>query len=540
MRRIDLTGARPRTSTGVLASIVAVAVTTALIYPLREVVPAVSTGVTYLIAVLLISTIWGLRLGLLTALLSALCFNFFHIPPTGRLSIAEGQNWVALAVFFVAAAIASTLAELARSRAEEAELGRREANLSADLARLLLVGVAPEQALDDVSKRLAGAMGIEWAVVAIRRSRREPPRCGRHPAGGRRRAARRRCSSPPTRPREARAAAGAGRAGARDAPDRGGRAPSPRRRGGRGAGAPPQRRAQDGPAALRLSRPADAAHLDRRGRGGARLGRDHRRGASRAGAGRPARVGPALAARRPAPRPLPARGGRGRSAPRVVLARGDRPGGGRSGPGRRASSSHRAGAAARQRRRRPARAGDRQRAREREGHSAGEPVSIHARAVGSRLVLRIVDRGAGRRRSRSSSGSSSRSTGGSPRARRVAAGSGLGLAIARGFVTANGGTIRAESLPGQGTAIVIELPVEAQPAGAPPRARWSGRMSGPQGARLRRRAADHPGAAGSSSARRASSSSPPPTARRRSTTLPCSRPTPRSSTSSFRTSTASR
>ena len=39
MHSIDLTGARPRTSIGILASIVAVAVTTALIYPLREVVP---------------------------------------------------------------------------------------------------------------------------------------------------------------------------------------------------------------------------------------------------------------------------------------------------------------------------------------------------------------------------------------------------------------------------------------------------------------------------------------------------------------------
>ncbi|MCB0876917.1 MAG: hypothetical protein KDB46_12060, partial [Solirubrobacterales bacterium] len=45
-------------------------------------------------------------------------------------------------------------------------------------------------------------------------------------------------------------------------------------------------------------------------------------------------------------------------------------------------------------------------------------------------------------------------------------GSGLGLAIARGFVAANGGTISAESLPGQGTAIVIEMPIEKQPAGA--------------------------------------------------------------------------
>ena len=38
------------------------------------------------------------------------------------------------------------------------------------------------------------------------------------------------------------------------------------------------------------------------------------------------------------------------------------------------------------------------------------------------------------------------------------AGSGLGLAIARGFLEANGGRIRAESLPGQGTSFVIQLP----------------------------------------------------------------------------------
>ena len=167
MQRIDLIGARPRAATGVLASIAAVALTTALIYPLREVVPAVSTGVTYLVAVLLISTIWGFRLGLLTAVLSALCFNWFHIPPTGRLSIAEGENWVALAVFFIAAAIASSVAELARARAEDADLRRREASLSAEMARLLLVDTAPSGALAEVSSRLAAAMGLDWAEVEL-------------------------------------------------------------------------------------------------------------------------------------------------------------------------------------------------------------------------------------------------------------------------------------------------------------------------------------------------------------------------------------
>jgi two-component system sensor histidine kinase BaeS len=40
-------------------------------------------------------------------------------------------------------------------------------------------------------------------------------------------------------------------------------------------------------------------------------------------------------------------------------------------------------------------------------------------------------------------------------------GSGLGLAIARSLVEAHGGTIRAESTPGAGTTMTIELPPPA-------------------------------------------------------------------------------
>ena len=42
------------------------------------------------------------------------------------------------------------------------------------------------------------------------------------------------------------------------------------------------------------------------------------------------------------------------------------------------------------------------------------------------------------------------------------AGAGLGLAIARGFVEANGGRLRAESLPGQGTTFLFQLPVPVE------------------------------------------------------------------------------
>ena len=95
-----------------------------------------------------------------------------------------------------------------------------------------------------------------------------------------------------------------------------------------------------------------------------------------------------------------------------------------------------------------------------------EPVTIRGRAAGQFVILRVADRGPGiasdelerifepfhRSRERERNGEG---------------GSGLGLAIARGFLEANGGRIRAESLPGQGTSFVIQVPIPAEPPASP-------------------------------------------------------------------------
>lgn len=130
---------RDSLAVGLLASLASVAICTALIYPLRQITPAVSDGVVYMLGVLVISTYYGLWLGLLTSVASTAAFNFFHVPPTGTFSVANGENWVALAVFFAVAAIASSLAEQSRGRAREAERRRREANLAVQAAFALLL-----------------------------------------------------------------------------------------------------------------------------------------------------------------------------------------------------------------------------------------------------------------------------------------------------------------------------------------------------------------------------------------------------------------
>jgi len=112
--------------TGVVAAVAAVTGATLLVYPLKDVAPAVSLGVVYIPGVLLISSVWGWRLGLVSALLSALAFNWFHLPPTGRLEVAADKDAVALVVFGIVALASSSLAEMARARAAEAERGREE------------------------------------------------------------------------------------------------------------------------------------------------------------------------------------------------------------------------------------------------------------------------------------------------------------------------------------------------------------------------------------------------------------------------------
>jgi K+-sensing histidine kinase KdpD len=124
--RVDLGASPPSAASGLLATAGSVAAATLLVYPLKQVAPAVSLGVVYIPGVLLISTIWGWRLGLLSALLSALAFNWFHLPPTGRLEIAADKDAVALVTFGIVALASSSLAEIARARAAEAQRGREE------------------------------------------------------------------------------------------------------------------------------------------------------------------------------------------------------------------------------------------------------------------------------------------------------------------------------------------------------------------------------------------------------------------------------
>ena len=184
-----LVHARPPLAAGIALACALIAVETLAAVPARGGRESVSLGVVYLVGVLLVAIVWGAWLGVATSLVSAAAFNFFHIPPTGRFTIADAENWVALVVFLITAVVAAGLAEAARLRAQEAEQRKREADLAAELARVLLGAADLPRALGPAAQRIAQALGLRSCRIVLEAVGDDRP-LRRRAADARRRAAR--------------------------------------------------------------------------------------------------------------------------------------------------------------------------------------------------------------------------------------------------------------------------------------------------------------------------------------------------------------
>ena len=157
----------PPRRVGVVVALAAVALCTLIVYPLKHLAPVVSLSVVYLPAVLVVSVTWGAWLGFATAVVSAAAFNFFQLAPVGSFTLKDSSNWVALVTFLVVATLASSVAEVTRARTRDAEERRQEADLAAEMARLLLRGNSLAEALPTAAARLAQMLDLSSAAIEM-------------------------------------------------------------------------------------------------------------------------------------------------------------------------------------------------------------------------------------------------------------------------------------------------------------------------------------------------------------------------------------
>lgn len=103
-------------------------------------VNATTAGFAYLIGVLWIATTWGRVESLVASFVAMVCFNLCFLPPYGKLTIADPQNYVALFAFLVTALVASHLSDRAKNQALEARSHQRDTEQLYALSRAILLG----------------------------------------------------------------------------------------------------------------------------------------------------------------------------------------------------------------------------------------------------------------------------------------------------------------------------------------------------------------------------------------------------------------
>jgi two-component system sensor histidine kinase KdpD len=94
----------------------------------RQAIPANQTTValSFLLAILAVSAVWGMAVSVFMSVVAMLTFNYLFLPPVGNFAIADPQNWVALGAFLFTSIMGSQLSARIRKEADEAHSRRRE------------------------------------------------------------------------------------------------------------------------------------------------------------------------------------------------------------------------------------------------------------------------------------------------------------------------------------------------------------------------------------------------------------------------------
>src|SRR6266853_3995262 len=97
-----------------------------------------TVALSFLLAILAVSAVWGMAVSVVMSLAAVIAFNYFFLPPVGALTIADPQNWVALFAFLVSSIMGSQLSARIRTEADEAHHRRREVERLYQFSRKLL------------------------------------------------------------------------------------------------------------------------------------------------------------------------------------------------------------------------------------------------------------------------------------------------------------------------------------------------------------------------------------------------------------------
>ncbi|HEV8276851.1 MAG TPA: DUF4118 domain-containing protein [Streptosporangiaceae bacterium] len=169
-----------RRLTGYLLAAVLTPLVTLGLTALRSELNLTSDVLIFLVAVIVVALVGGFVPALLAAVAGSLLLNYYFTPPIHQLSIADTNNFLALAVFVVVALLVSWVVDIAARRTRQAARASAESELLTTTAGSVLRG---EDAVTAVLDRVREAFGMDSVTLLERPAapgRRPPP----GPGGG--------------------------------------------------------------------------------------------------------------------------------------------------------------------------------------------------------------------------------------------------------------------------------------------------------------------------------------------------------------------
>ena len=149
--------------TGYFVSAFLVAAFTALAVAVHAFGGLTNVALVYLVPVLVAASIYGMRAGVFTGILSALAYNFFFLPPLYTFTIEDPENVLTVVVFIVVAIVTSQLASRVRVQANLAQRSSGQNAALASFARTL-AGLATRQ---ELGHTLCGEVSGQFDVNAV-------------------------------------------------------------------------------------------------------------------------------------------------------------------------------------------------------------------------------------------------------------------------------------------------------------------------------------------------------------------------------------
>src|SRR5437773_11251948 len=147
-----------------VAALAAVAITTALISLVVGRAQIANISMLYLVAVLIVAVAYGRAAAIVASLLAFLTFDWFFVPPTHQLVVADAQELFSLALFLITAVVTGTLAARERARAQEAEHREHDAKALYEAA-FLMADPDLERALRPVAQPLPASLDLDAVSI---------------------------------------------------------------------------------------------------------------------------------------------------------------------------------------------------------------------------------------------------------------------------------------------------------------------------------------------------------------------------------------